>query len=175
MTHSPEKVLAALHTLQDQLDEASSAFNGEAAELRRKIAYLTDWLWKNSPHTAETVIGEFVKLRDARSALKAEYEARDRELREQMDAREAWLLDALNTIGADSVKGTAGTAYITTQVRSSCADWHLFHEWIGRNGRFDLLEKRVSQKPIRDMLENGDELPPGISTFTERVVTVRRS
>lgn len=175
MTHTIEQVLAGRAKLQATLDEANASHSEYAADIRAKLAKLDDWLWKNTQHTGDGVIAEFVKLRDERSALKAEYEARDRELREQMDTREAWLLEQINTLGVDSIKGGAGTAYVTTQTRSSCSDWPLYWEWIKTNNRFDCLEKRVSQKPIKDMIENGDDLPPGINTFTERVVTVRRS
>lgn len=175
MTHTVEQIEAALAKLREQYDEATSVYTTESARLLGNMAKLEAWLWKNKEHTADGVIGEYVQLRDERSALKAQYEERDRELKQKMEAREGFLLQVLNDIGADSIKGGAGTAYITTQTRSSCSDWPLFWGYIKEHDRFDLLEKRVSQKPIKDMLENGEDLPPAINTFTERVVTIRRS
>lgn len=173
--YTQEQIASALQTVEDQLAEATSSYQTERERLQKQAAKLKTWLWDNGEHTADGIIGQFVQLRDARSAIKADYEAQDRILKLEMECREAWLLDTLNTIGASSLKGSAGTAYVTEQTRSNCGDWPLFWQYIKDNNRFDLLEKRVSQKPIRDMIEAGDDLPPAISTFTERVVTIRRS
>lgn len=175
MTHTVEQIKNALHTLQSQLDESTAAYNDDADRTRAKITKLREWLWANEPHTAESMIAEVVGLRDERSALKAQYDRADKVLKDAMELREAALLQTINDVGVNSLRGDTGTAYVQVKTRSSCSDWPSLWQYIKDNDRFDLLEKRVAQKAITDMIEEGDELPPGISTFTERVVTIRRS
>lgn len=175
MTLSVEQICQALETLDAKIHEATSAFNDEYATLAAKRQKLKAWLWANSEHTADSITEEYVLLRDERAVLKKEYDDKDDILKESMDKREAWLLNKLNEVGADSFKTEHGTAYIQNKTRSSCSDWTLFWDYIARNNRFDLLEKRVAQSPITKMIEGGEELPPAINIFTERVVTVRRA
>lgn len=181
MTLSIEQVAKARATAQEKLDEAKSAYEDEAAKLEAQIRKLDDWLWTNGSHTANSVTEEYVALRDSRAVLKKEYDTRDQQIKDAMQVREIWLQQAMDAIDAKSLRTDHGTAYKTIKTRSNCADWPAFWDYIAENKRFDLLEKRVSQKPISDMLEEdgslkeGEELPPGINLFRESTITVRRS
>lgn len=125
--------------------------------------------------TADQVTCAYVALRDQRKALKDEYEAADRALLDKMDRLEVWLMMQLTKLGADSLKTEHGTAYISTRDRATCADWESFWAWCAQNGRVDMLEKRVSTKPVAEYLDQYGELPPGINIERERSITVRRA
>lgn len=124
--------------------------------------------------TADKVTQAYVALRDKRAELKRAFEAEDAKLKDQMNTLEIWLLKALDTLGADQLKTQHGTAYISTRDRAGCADWGTFYPWITETGRVDMLEKRVSTKPITEYLEENGELPPGINIQRERTIIVRR-
>lgn len=124
--------------------------------------------------TADRVTEAYVELRDQRSELKRAYEAQDAVLKDKMNRLEVWLLQQLNTLGADSLKTAHGTAYISTRDRAGCSDWGVLYPWISEHGRPDMLEKRVSTKQITDYLEQTGELPPGISIQREQTIIVRR-
>lgn len=175
MTLSVEQMAQALENLDAKINEATAAFNDELEKLNEKKAKIKAWLWDNAEHTADSITEEYVMMRDERARIKKEYEERDAPLVADMDIREAWLLTKLKEIGAESLRTAHGTAYIQVKTRASCSDWPLFWKYIAENNRFDMLEKRVSQKPISDMLDNNEELPPAINTFSERVVTIRRA
>src|SRR5690606_4698555 len=97
------------------------------------------------------------------------------EIEVKMDRIEAWLLENMDKVGADQFKAASGVAYIQTKTRASCADWATFWNYLQENGRFDLMEKRLSSKAIGDMLEETGELPPGVNIHRERTVVVRKS
>lgn len=124
--------------------------------------------------TADQVTKAYVALRDKRAENKRAFEAEDALLKEKMNKLEIWLMNALTTLGADQLKTENGTAFITTRDRASAADWGAFHAWIAENSRLDMLEKRVSTKPITEYLEEYGELPPGINIERERSIVVRR-
>lgn len=124
--------------------------------------------------TANRVTAAYVKLRDQRTDLKRTYEADDATLKDKMNKLEVWLMNTLRAVGADSLKTDAGTAYISTRDRASCADWGTLWAWLASEGRLDMLEKRVSTGPVVQYLEEMGELPPGVSINREQTIVVRR-
>lgn len=123
----------------------------------------------------ETVISEFVKLRDKRAAMKRLYEEKDFKLKTAMEKIEGWLLNKLNKEEMESFKTAAGTAYTAIETKMSCADWPGFWQFVQQNGRADMLEKRVSISVIKQFEEETGNLPPYINKTEERVVRVRRT
>lgn len=187
MTLNIEQVLEGRDKAEAMLAEARKSFEDEAAKYRKIIAGCDAWLWKNGEHTADSLTEEFVALRDARSDLKQAYDNDDEALKAQMKLRTDMLREMLDKMGAKSFRTDHGTAFKTVKTRANCGDWPTFWEYLWENKRFDMLEKRVSQKPITDMLDdNGQiktdadgnplyELPPGINLYQETEITVRRS
>ncbi len=175
MTYNAEQIQDALNRLRDSMDEATSAYESEMAALRAKAQKLEDWLWEHGEHNANTVTEEYVAMRDLRAANKKAYDTEDARIKEQMRKREIWLMEAMSAIDAEALRTEHGTAYIQTKNRFNCGDWPGYWQFIKENDRFDLLEKRPAQGPLGKMLEEGEDLPPGINTYSERTVTVRRS
>lgn len=63
--------------------------------------------------TAEEVIAKYVQLRDEVAAISKQQAEELRPKRDAMEAIETWLLNQLNTVGSNSFKTGAGTAYKT--------------------------------------------------------------
>jgi len=117
----------------------------------------------------------YIKMRDRKAELKAEFDAKVAPLNEKMDKLEAKLLDVFNQTGMDSVKTEFGTAYATTRVTASVADKEVFMNHIKEHDDWGLLEVRASKTAIDQYRSVHDDIPPGISMREERVVSVRRS
>jgi len=175
MTLSIEQVSEGIARAKEKLAESEASLSGERDRLNMAIAKLEDYLWEHGEHTADSITEEFVALRDARAALKKQYENEDNALKEQMARRDVWLLTAINAMGCESIRTSHGTAYKQTKTRSSCGDWPAYWNYMKEHDRFDLVEKRVSQGAISKMIEDEEELPPGVNLFSEDVVTVRRA
>lgn len=125
---------------------------------------------------ANTIIKAYVTLRDRKAAIKRAAEAEEALVQAKMDKLEAWLLKNMDALGTSQLKSPDGygTAYIRTQVKASCTDWGIFHEFIVQNNRPDFMEKRVSATAVKEYVEEHKALPPGINIYQERVVTVNR-
>jgi hypothetical protein len=124
----------------------------------------------------EKLVKAYIKMRDARAALSTEYEAKDKEIKDQMDLIEHTLLDVCKRAGADSIKTGAGT--IIRGVRTSywTSDWESMHNFVKENQALDLLERRVAQKAMGEFLKaNPDKMPKGMNVETKYTVTVRRA
>lgn len=58
--------------------------------------------------------------------------------------------------------GAAGLRYraqIVTKDVPRALDWALVHGFIQKTGRFDLLQKRLGEKAVMDMVEQGEVIP----------------
>ena len=117
----------------------------------------------------------YIKMRDKKAQMKAEFDASVAPLNEKMEKLEAKLLDVFNKTGMDSVKTEFGTAYTTTRVTASVADRDIFMTHVRENDDWALLEVRASKSAVEQYRENNNDLPPGISMREERVVSIRRS
>jgi hypothetical protein len=117
-----------------------------------------------------------INIRDARTALRKQYEEADADLKKSQEKLESVMLDHLNRHGMDSVRTEAGTFYRQEEITPSAADWNALYDWIKDNDAWDALERRIKRTFVKEYQEahNGG-LPPGISVFREYVVRVRRS
>lgn len=118
----------------------------------------------------------YIKLRDQKAQMKAEFEAQVAPIQDKMDKLECKLLEVFNQTGMDSVKTEFGTAYATVRTTASIADRDAFMEFVKAKEEWSLLEVRVSKTAVEQFrASNDDELPPGVNIREERVVNIRRS
>jgi hypothetical protein len=123
----------------------------------------------------ENVVTAYLKLREQRGVLKKEYDQKDEVMKDKMERLNTWLLGQMQATGSTQLGCESGTAYQQTVMKGSCGDWPNFWNWIGENGRFDMMEKRVSVKTIQEYYQESGELPPGININPELRVVVRKS
>lgn len=118
----------------------------------------------------------FIKIRDARSKLKNEYEAQDKALEENAKLIEQSMLNACKQLGVDSVRTPYGTIIRSVKSRYWTNDWDSMYRFIRENDAFALLEKRLHQSHMKEFLaENPDLRPAGLNVESEYTVVVRRS
>jgi predicted HicB family RNase H-like nuclease len=118
----------------------------------------------------------YLKIRDAREKLSKEYEAADKELREQLELVESQLLDICKRVGAESIRTPAGTVMRRVATRYWTNDWDTMYNFIKENDAVGLLERRISQTNMKQFLdENPDLFPPGMLIDSTYKITVRRS
>ena len=96
------------------------------------------------------------QVRDIRLAMDKDVEAvkkRESEIKEHL----------INNIPKSGNTGVAGLLYraqIVVKDTVKVADWGVFHSWIRKNDRFDLLQKRVAETAAKDWIaETGKPMP----------------
>ena len=130
---------------------------------------------KSSP-SLDLLAGVYIKIRDARTTLKAEFTMQDSVLQEQMDLLETNMLDACKDLNASSIKTPHGTIIRSVKSRYWTNDWDSMYTFIKEQGAFGLLEKRLHQTNMKEFLvENPDLLPMGLNVESEYTVVVRRN
>ena len=124
----------------------------------------------------EQLTATYIKIRDARSKLKQEYERNDAELNAQMSTIEQEMLEICKSVDANSIKTNAGTIIRSVKSRYWTNDWDSMYRFIEEHRAFALLEKRLHQTHMKQFLEeNPDTQPAGLNVEREYTVVVRRS
>jgi phage host-nuclease inhibitor protein Gam len=123
----------------------------------------------------ESLTRTYLKIRDKRAALKAEYDEQEETLSVQMNAIKVALLDYCKQNSVESVRTNSGLFYRTVKTRYWTNDWESFHKFVVSTEAPDLLEKRINQSAMKVFLEeNPEHVPPGLNTDSEYIISVRK-
>lgn len=125
-------------------------------------------------HTVEDLVRIYVKMRDALSTRRKEFEAYEDDMKAKMSRVENELLARLNEQNVDSMKTESGTVYKQSRLKPSIRDFGALRTWILETGNVDILQKRLSTTSIRDL--GGEDVDiPGVESIRELEIGVRRS
>lgn len=117
-----------------------------------------------------------LKIRDTRDELRKTYEAKDNELKAKQERLENEMLRQLQEAGADSIRTPSGTVIKYEEVKPRADDWDAIYKWIVENDGWEMLERRLKQRTVKEFMEeHHGALPPGVSVFRSFVARVRRS
>lgn len=130
----------------------------------------------NPSPDVETLVRAYLTIRAERDKISREYEAKDRELQNDMEQIQNVLLDKCNEIGADSIRTESGTIVKTMRENFVCGDWDNFRKFVLENNAIELLQQRIHQSNFKEFMGNheDDGMPPGISTMREFNISVRK-
>ena len=118
----------------------------------------------------------YLKTRGAKSVLKAEFDAQEAQFKQIMELCENTMLASCDATGDTGFTTPYGTTYTAETLKISIADDAAFFGFVKQLGDLDFLERRVSSTHVQNYmkLHNG-VVPPGLSTFRERVMRVRKA
>ncbi len=120
------------------------------------------------------IVSKYIQLRDKKSELKAEYDAKVAKIDEVMDKVEAKLLEHFAATGLESVRTDSGTAYKSSRVSATVADWDSLLSHVLTTENYQLLEHRVSKKAVEEFKAANEDLPPGVNWREEVIINIRR-
>jgi len=124
---------------------------------------------------ADKLANVYIKMRDKRKELLAEFEAQDSKIEAQMDMVAEELLKLCKNIGADSIKTQAGTVFRSVRTRYETTDWESMYNFILEHDIPQVLERRISTTNMKQFLdENPALMPVGMNINNKYTVTVRR-
>ena len=122
------------------------------------------------------LVKTYLTIRNERSSLTSQWQAKDDELKAEQLAIEQVLLEQCNTLNANSIRTNAGTVIKSTKNTYVCGDWDNFKKYIIENNAIELLQQRISNPNFKEWMSTreAEGLPPGISTMQELTITVRK-
>ena len=125
--------------------------------------------------TPAFVIARYVELRDELASIKADYKAKEEEIKNKMFEIESILKGVMTDLGMESIRTNAGTAYLKESVFVNTSDKSAFFDYCKENDRWDLLDIRGSKLSIQEFVSENQEVPPGIDLRRELTIGIRRA
>lgn len=124
---------------------------------------------------AEKLTRVYLKIRDKKAQLSAEFKKQEDDLNHQLDKVKVALLDYCKEHGLESVKTSEGIFYRSVKTRYWTSDWEAMHQFVMEHNVPEFLEKRLNQTNVRAFLEeNPDLVPKGLNVDSEYVISVRK-
>ena len=120
-------------------------------------------------YNTEELVQAYVSIREERARILREYEAKDAELKSDIEQLKVILLSVCNEVKADSIKTAHGTVMRKLNERFFCNDWDSFRTFVMENDAVELLERRIHQGNFKQFMSThkGDGLPPGVNAMRE--------
>lgn len=112
----------------------------------------------------------YADVRELRLAMEkevAEVKKRENEIKDHIIEN----LDKTEDTGA---MGLSYSARVVTKPVPKIGDWGVFTSWIRKNDRFDMLQKRLSEKAVKDFWEEEDRDVPGVEKFNHVDLSIRK-
>uniref|UniRef100_A0A6M3M1Y3 Uncharacterized protein n=1 Tax=viral metagenome TaxID=1070528 RepID=A0A6M3M1Y3_9ZZZZ len=154
-------------------------------EARAQMKGYIEWLNSQKPpqpeepkpqSEADIAVAEYLKLREMKAKLADEQKKAMKEIQDQLDKADAWLLGRMQEMGVESFKAGGATVFFASELRAGIGDKGALMDYIRQTGEVEILQSRVSSTVIREWMDrNGGHTPPGVSASFERVVRVRKS
>ena len=118
----------------------------------------------------------YLKIKNKRLELKAEFDLADKVLEEQQDTVAEAMLEKCKEEDADSIKTPFGTIIRSVKQRFWPADWDVFNQYVLDNEALGLLEKRVHQTNMVTWIEEHPDSPvPGLNIDRRYTCSVRKA
>jgi phage host-nuclease inhibitor protein Gam len=125
--------------------------------------------------TAEKLTKAYIKIRDERAKLSAEYKEKDSALSRQLERVKQGLLDYCNEHSVESVRTAEGLFYRSVKQKFWTNDWEKMHAFIMEHNVPELLEKRLNQTNLKQFLEENPESKPDcLNVDSEYSMSVRK-
>ena len=108
--------------------------------------------------------------------LKAEKSAAQKVV-EAIEAEETaiknYIIDELPKSNASGIAGTKARVTVVTKPVPRATDWMEVYNFILRNDRFDLLQRRLSDAAVKEMWQDGQSVP-GVEPFNVITVSINK-
>lgn len=103
--------------------------------------------------------------------LKIEKQAE--ELKKQEVLLQEHIIATLPKSQATGVAGKLARVTIVQKIKPTVKDWDKFYAYVKKNGTFEMLQRRLSDKAIEERWENKKTVP-GVEPFTVTTVSVNK-
>lgn len=129
----------------------------------------------NNGVTPEKLTRVYVKMRDKKAKLAAEFKKVDDDLKAQMEKIKEALLQHCKENGVEGGRTLAGTFSRSVKTKYWTSDWDEMNKFIMEHDLPEFYTKSLNQTNVRDYLkENPDVIPKGLNVDSEYVISIRK-
>lgn len=120
-------------------------------------------------------VAQYIKLRDKIKEIETKHKEELKPYKDTLEKLNAVILQHLTQVGGESIRTSAGTAYVTEKKSATLADPQAFMEYVIGNEAWDLLDRKANVTAVTDFISEYKAPPPGVNYSSTFVVGVRRS
>lgn len=124
----------------------------------------------------EKLIKTFMKIRERREKLSADFKAVDEDLKEKQEKIKQALLDYCKETGQDGGK-VAGVGSFSRSIKKKfwTSDWDAMYRFVIEHEVPEFFNKQLNQSNVQAFLDdNPDIFPPGLNIDSEFVITISK-
>jgi hypothetical protein len=125
--------------------------------------------------TADDYIAKYIELSDIVTEKTRLYEEDIKQAKADMELMKNLLAQEINRLDGQSIKTRHGTAYRSTVTRFRVDDRETWVKWVITNEKGDMLTLHVANDAIKDYVDAGHNLPPGLTATTIHNTNIMRS
>lgn len=125
-------------------------------------------------HRIDPLVERYVKLRDLKAKIKAEYDEKVGKLDEAMEKIESDLMSFLNQTGLETANSKFGTFFKRTTTSAKVADRDVFLHFVVEHDALNFLESRVNKTAVEEYIAENGALPPGVDVVRKVEISVNR-
>ena len=124
----------------------------------------------------DEIVQAYLTIRSQRENIAREFELQDAELKAEQAQLEQVLLEQCNEMNAETIRTGAGTVVKTLRESYICSDWDGLKSFIMENGLIELMQQRLHNTNLKEYLttHEGEGMPPGVSSFREYSIVVKK-
>lgn len=126
----------------------------------------------NIPKTMGACADKLYKLREKRYELGRQI----KEIEEEESAIKKYVIDNLSKQESNGVSGKVANVRIKVEDVPTVEDWEAFYKYVTRTKSFDMLQKRINVKAVRERIEDKKDFAKkaGIGSFTNVSVSITK-
>lgn len=119
--------------------------------------------------TLGAVVDKLYELKQERAERQKTVDA----VKKAESAVEQYLIDTMPKSDQSGVIGRTAKAVIITSKKPSVTDWDKVYAYIKKNNRFDLLQKRVSDTAVKELWDDGKDVP-GVDVYNAKKISLTK-
>jgi hypothetical protein len=122
----------------------------------------------------DKMVQAYVKMRDAKAALKKKHATELEELDNGMALIQSTLLAVMNEMDAGSLRVEGGTVVRQLNTRYWVSDWDEFRKFVAERDAFDLLERSVHQSNFKAFMEANPDVTPPVHADSKYTIKIMK-
>ena len=126
----------------------------------------------NIPKTMGACADKLYKLREKRYELGRQI----KEIEEEESAIKKYVIDNLSKQESNGVSGKVANVRIKVEDVPTVEDWEAFYKYVTKTKSFDMLQKRINVKAVRERIEDKKDFAKkaGVGSFTNVSVSITK-
>jgi hypothetical protein len=119
-------------------------------------------------------VKQYIRLRDHKRAADEEFKKSMERVNQAMKVLESELHEELIKTGADHIGCETGTVYLKEELSCTVEDRDAYLEYCVNHEEWDALDVKANKTFVRELMNKGETLPPGVKVSTFQTVGIRR-